>query len=311
MKYIFSLFILLFLSGICKAQQLQSPVDTVRILSDSSGRVDSVVVPPVIPLNSDSLQAIRSWHAISAIQRFLRDHAHYKFFNPPVSIPMFPRETKTNNLLFYVIVGLIGFYGFIRILFPRYVQNMFAVFLRGNFRAQQIREQMVQTPQASLLLNLLFLLSAALYLTFLSEYYKFSFSANFWMMYLYCIGFLTLVYMGKFIFLKFFGWIFTISKATDAYIFIVFLTNKMIGIFLLPVIVLLAFPYSGLFEAILILSLILIILLFLYRFFISYRAVSKEIKVKRLQFFAYLCAFEIAPLLLIYKVLLNLMVSIT
>jgi hypothetical protein len=43
----------------------------------------------------------------------------------------------------------------------------------------------------------------------------------------------------------------------------------------------------------------------LYRFIISYRPVRSEIKVNRFHFFLYLCAFEIAPLLLIYKVLLT------
>jgi len=45
-----------------------------------------------------------------------------------------------------------------------------------------------------------------------------------------------------------------------------------------------------------------------YRFIISYRPVRSEIKVNRFHFFLYLCAFEIAPLLLIYKVLLTIAV---
>jgi hypothetical protein len=44
--------------------------------------------------------------------------------------------------------------------------------------------------------------------------------------------------------------------------------------------------------------------LFIYRFIISYTPIRNEIKLNRFHFFIYLCAFEIAPLLLIYKVLL-------
>ena len=36
-----------------------------------------------------------------------------------------------------------------------------------------------------------------------------------------------------------------------------------------------------------------------------YSVLHKEIKISRLHFFLYLCAFEIAPLLLIYKVLVT------
>jgi hypothetical protein len=66
-----------------------------------------------------------------------------------------------------------------------------------------------------------------------------------------------------------------------------------------------AFPSSPLYPLAVVISLVLIVLLFLYRFFISYRPIRNEIKVGKFHFFLYLCAFEIAPLLLIYKVLLN------
>lgn len=311
MKYLLLIFLLslhLSLSAQDSLTRQQQPVDSLSF-SDSLSLQDTGVF--AIPLNADSLQAVNARQSISQIQVSLREHPYYNFFGTPVSLPMAERKKVSDDLLFYAILGIFAFFALIRVIFPRYLQNMFSLFFRGNFRAQQTREQMLQTPQASLLINILFLFSAGLYLNFLAASFGFSLTENFWMMYLYALGFLGAIYLGKFLFLKFFGWIFNMSKATDSYIFIVFLTNKIIGILLLPVLLMLAFPYSGLYELVLSGSLILIILLFLYRFFISYAAVRREIKVKRLHFFAYLCAFEIAPLLLIYKVLLNLTVSIT
>jgi hypothetical protein len=46
-------------------------------------------------------------------------------------------------------------------------------------------------------------------------------------------------------------------------------------------------------------------ILFAYRFIVSFNPVRKEIKVRGIHFLLYLCAFELAPLLLIYKVLLS------
>ena len=110
--------------------------------------------------------------------------------------------------------------------------------------------------------------------------------------------------MGKFILLKMIGWMFNIRTATDTYIFIVFLVNKMMGIYLLPALLFMAFA-KGIFLTILItLTYCFIVVLFIYRFIIAYRPVRNEIKLSRFHFFIYLCAFEIAPLLLIYKVLL-------
>ena len=93
-------------------------------------------------------------------------------------------------------------------------------------------------------------------------------------------------------------------RATDAYIFVVFMVNKVAGIFLLPVLLLLAFPYPDSSGVVVPVSLFALLLLLGYRFLISYRQVRSEIKVNPFHFFIYLCAFEIAPLLLIYKVLL-------
>jgi hypothetical protein len=131
--------------------------------------------------------------------------------------------------------------------------------------------------------------------------------SNFWIQTLYCIGILALIYIGKFVILKFIGWVFNLSKATDTYIFIVFLVNKMLGLLLLPFLVLIAF-YSGQPQQVFVtLSLILVLSLFAYRFFFSFGPIRAEIKVNPFHFFLYLCAFEIAPLLLIYKVLLSLL----
>jgi hypothetical protein len=44
--------------------------------------------------------------------------------------------------------------------------------------------------------------------------------------------------------------------------------------------------------------------LFIYRFSTAFNYIRKEIKISIFHFFIYLCAFEITPLVLIYRVLL-------
>ena len=66
-------------------------------------------------------------------------------------------------------------------------------------------------------------------------------SQRFWVLYLNCMGLLAAIYLVKFLVLKFIGWVFSISRATDIYIFIVFLVNKMLGIFLLPFLIVIIF----------------------------------------------------------------------
>jgi hypothetical protein len=115
------------------------------------------------------------------------------------------------------------------------------------------------------------------------------------------------IYLVKFITLKFSGWIFDRKEAADTYTFIVFLLNKLLGVFLVPFSIVIAYAGGNFLDIIVTLSYALIGGFFLYRFFLAYSALRNELKISLLHFFIYLCAFEIIPVILIYKVLLDLL----
>lgn len=237
----------------------------------------------------------------------MRQHPYYGFYGKAVTLPAARRNDTGRDMFFYVLLGLFFYFAVVKTLFGKYLNNLISIFLRITLRQQQLREQLLQTPLPSLMLNIFFLLVGGLYASLLLEYYKYKAHDNFWIQSLYCVGILALIYVGKFVLLKFTGWVFNLSKATDTYIFIVFLVNKMLGMLLLPFLVLIAF-YSGQPQQVFVtLSLILIVVLFAYRFIFSFGPIRAEIKVNPFHFFIYLCAFEIAPLLLIYKVLLSIL----
>ena len=271
--------------------------DSVRI-ADSTIRAIRIAY-------QDSVIIAASKRKIAGFQVLLTNHPYYKFKNPRIELKVEVREQEPFEGIFYYLLGLIFFFALIRLIFYKYLSNMTSLFFRVTMRQQQVRDQLLQTPLASLLLNIFFVLSAGTYLTFIARHYHMVDEIGFWWLLLYSVGFVAALYLGKFIFLKMVGWLFNVEKATEMYTFIVFLVNKMLGIALLPFLVLLALPESGMQKIFMHLSLILIGFLFLYRFFISYRPVRNEIKVNKFHFFLYLCAFEITPLILIYKVLLN------
>ena len=124
------------------------------------------------------------------------------------------------------------------------------------------------------------------------------------MLFVYSAILLAILYGVKFLFLRFSGWIFNVKEATSTYIFIVYLINKISGIILVPFVIIIAFADQAVISVAVTTSLLILGLLFSYRYLISYAPVRKEIKVSAIHFFFYLCAFEIIPLLLIYKVLM-------
>ncbi len=316
LKYLAALIIFITTYGVSFAQSPDSAsqvIDSAR-LHDSVLRVqrskDSLLakVQQEILHQKDSVKKVvtaRRKALLASFQQVLKDHPFLNFYGKPQVQTIFLRNVQSNDGIFYYIVGLVLYLALMRLFFYKYVNTMFTLFFRATLRQQQLREQLLQAPLPALLMNVFFVVSLATYCTFLAIHFRMPFADNFWTTLLYAIILIACIYFVKFIFLNIVGWIFGISNVTDTYIFIVFLINKMIGIFLLPVIALLAFPLPKLLPVMLMISYILVGGMLFYRFIISYRPVRSEIKVNRFHFFLYLCAFDIAPLLLIYKVLLT------
>jgi hypothetical protein len=249
---------------------------------------------PAIPFSIQTL----SWE-------ILQRHPYFGFKSEPTSIARTDvKKISGKEMLFYLLVFLFIIFALLRRAFPKYFSDLFRLFFRTTMKQKQVREQLMQTPLPSLLLNCFFVIGGGLYVCFLFQHYNLNPVDNFWPMSLYCCLGLSAVYLVKFMWLKASGWLFNMKEATDSYIFIVFIINKMIGILLLPFLVLLAFTQGNLYSVALTVSWCVVAGLLVYRFILTYSAVRNQVKVNPFHFFLYLCAFEIAPLLLIYKGLL-------
>jgi hypothetical protein len=204
-------------------------------------------------------------------------------------------------------VGILLFFALIKNGFPRYMQDMFRMFFQTSVKQKQLKDQLMQSPLPSLLLNIFFVITAAFFLNLVLQYYNLGNQFNFWLLMLYCAIGLIIIYSIKFLFLKLFGWLFKITQATDTYIFIVFTTNKIISIFLLPFIILMSFTTGTVRQSALALSLLIVGFFFLYRFYLAFVSTHRYIKIKFFHFLLYLIAFELVPLLLINKLLFQLL----
>jgi hypothetical protein len=244
-------------------------------------------------------------YSTSTYNRVLKENPGFNFFGKAVIRTITERRIAGKEGLFYLFGGLFLLLALVKTAFGKYFQNLFAVFFRASMKQKQIREQLLQTPLASLLLNLLFVAVGGLYAAFIIHNRGGSHGINFWLLYGYCAAGLALVYLGKFFVLKVLGWTLRMTASTDTYIFIVFLCNKILGIFLLPVLLAAAFGDAGTVTVAMTVSYVLVIGIFLYRYISAYGYINREVRTSRFHFFLYLCAFEVAPLLLIYKVLLK------
>ena len=262
-----------------------------------SGRKEPVATVPI------AAKPVVIKRPIDSFYLKLLDNPFFRTKEKPIFLVINERKRSSKDEMFYLVLGLLLFLAFIKLVFNKYFQNLFRLFFQPSFRQKQTREQLQQGNLPSLLLNLFFIFSAGAYISFLFQYYHVV-DISFWLLLLYSSASLMVLYTGKFIFLSFAGWVFDVKEATDAYIFAIYLINKMLGVILIPFTLVIAFSHSDIKNASITISILLIFLLFLYRYSVSYAPIRREVKVSPLHFLFYVLAFEITPLLLIYKTLM-------
>ena len=215
------------------------------------------------------------------------------------------RPFKNMDWLVYVVGGVLLLIAIIRLSYMKYFTDLFRAFLNPTLSQRQLKDQLSQSPFPNFLFNAFFIISLGMYL-YLVLYRKQVFpQAEPWMLIPGLIALVGIVYGTKYVVLRFCGWLFGNAELADAYIFILYLINKILGVLLVPFVVILAFCSAEIAQTFLYISIFFIILLVIYRYIRSYSLVKQYLSFSKLHFFLYLCAFEVAPVLILTKVLLN------
>ncbi len=269
-----------------------APVDTTKKATDSA-----VVAAPPKP------------KPVSAYDIYMKKLAAENIFLKPGK-PSFRdvnilRPFRDLDWMVYVVAGVVLLISIIRLAYQKYFHDLFRAFLNPTLSQRQLKDQLSQSPFPNFLFNAFFIISLGMYL-YLVLYRKQVFpQAEPWMLIPGLIALVALVYGTKYVVLRFCGWLFGNADLADAYIFILYLINKILGVLLVPFVVILAFCSPQIAQTFLYISIFFIILLVIYRYIRSYSLVKQYLSFSKLHFFLYLCAFEVAPVLILTKVLLN------
>lgn len=285
----------------------QQNLDTTR-MQDTSSMISSIdsVYADSVKRASDSLSMLTKKKAVIDTTSYQKLMTH----------PYLPMQTKPSFRInelhiapnfdgrFYLLIGMLFYLAFIKVTFPKYFSNLFQLIFQSPVRQKQTREQLQQNNLAALFSNILFILNASIFVSLLAV-------KNAWVDFsLYtCIAYSAALFAGlyvfKFLFLWFSGWLFGQTEAIGNYSFIVFLTNKVMGVFLIPAILLLAFSPISVQDFAYNIALIVISILFVYRYLISFSIVRTSLKVSAFHFFLYLCTCEVLPMFVLYKLTMD------
>lgn len=237
----------------------------------------------------------------NAREKLLKRIKYINLKDAPVYLLNETRRTHGKEFLFYSIFILLLILGFLKTFYSAYFNNLFRVFFNTSLRQSQLTDQLLQAKLPSFLLNIFFIVSAGFYLWLLLLFYKPPRYIESQWLFPICIGVVAAVYVIKFLILKILGWVGDIVPMTNNYIFIIFLINKMIGIFLVPFIVVMAFMPPLWMRTAVLLSFLVVGLLFLARYAKSYALIDRQLKMNLFHFVIYAMAAEIIPMLLIFK----------
>ncbi|MFT4155079.1 MAG: DUF4271 domain-containing protein [Parafilimonas sp.] len=292
---------------------------TGRINKNVTAPEDSGLQAPVkkMPLKRDSASAIAIKPGFT--NSLQKDSLTRDTVKPaPVKIAVAKKDTvaaekirlmagteKTNAIpdeVFYVLVFILFFLALIKAAFPKYFGSIFTLSFQATFRQTQTREQMAQNFFPAFMLNILFALSGGVFITLYAGFEKWA-ALSFWELFVSSTAILLLAYSIKYLVISFTGWVFNSKEAAMEYRFVVFLINKLLGILVIPFLFLIAYSDNKIKTVAITIVLCLLIFSLAVRYIVSLARIRKNLSVTAFHFFLYLCAVEIIPLLVIYKVL--------
>ena len=218
----------------------------------------------------------------------------------PIYVMDEPHPYESKDVLFFTVCGLMLLFGLVRTAFPKYTGSLFKNLI--SFSAIDKSDySMGQNNLPSLLLNILFCLSAGLLAALIIDQLGVTQYAL-WQIWLAGSLALAAIYFVKFITIYASGWVFNASPDANAYMYVVFLINKLIGVLCLPAILIFAFSENPVLNNYIItIGSILLIVLLIYRYIITFSVIARNLQLNAFHFFLYLCSVEIIPILLLYK----------
>lgn len=213
-----------------------------------------------------------------------------------------PTDTKSGFLFWTILITMV-LLALLVTLYRSLILKIYRAFANENILKLLQREQSAVISAPFLFLYTLFFISGGIFLFQLAYYYE---MVNFELsILLYCMMGLTAFFILKHLILMLVGFVFPVSKEVKQYSFTIVTFSIILGFILIPFNIFIAFAHESLTNFGILTALGTISIFYLYR---SLRGVfigSKFLAFHKFHFFMYICTVEIAPTVVLIKLLLN------
>ncbi len=216
--------------------------------------------------------------------------------------------TKENFRKFF-FVAFMGMLVLLTVAFTLF-RNSFAktwrAFLNDNMLTQMHREQGTIANFPYLLMNILFCINLTLFIMSAADIFDLRLmEKGNWSTFFIILGVVTGIFILKHLFIKIIAIVFPISKQMRLYAFTITIFSAVLGFFLIPLNAFIAYAPDNLRISAFWITVGVIVLTYLFRalrgFFIGGRYIASH----QFHFLLYICTVEVAPFLVLLRLVLN------
>jgi hypothetical protein len=211
-------------------------------------------------------------------------------------------QESDSRIKFLLIIFAMAYLVFVSIFFRSFIQKTFRAFVRDNL-LRQFRRAMrnrVELPYSLLFINYLLNLSIFVFFSFEEARIPgYNLYAQFGLLF----SAILFIHLGKIILLHFTSALLPIQKEVNLYVFTIIVFASVFGLFLLPMNLLLLYGPENYMGALQSVFLFILLILLTYRAIRGVFLASKFLAFNKLHFLLYICSTEIAPIVILTKVL--------
>ena len=204
-----------------------------------------------------------------------------------------------------LLIGSFLLLGWIQLFNKKYLLSLMKSVVSYQESNTLYREKNSLMEKASFMVNLLFISNVSVFVIQLKHFFSISLgSLDDYLLYFIMFGALTGLYIFRAISTSFIGFVFLKQKVFSEFFHNTNIFTKNTGLFLLPIVITLQFLSYEYLAFIIYTGIILIAILYLLQIVRSFQIIIRK-NVSIFYMILYLCAFEFAPFLIIYKILLS------
>ncbi|MFI5218049.1 MAG: DUF4271 domain-containing protein [Bacteroidia bacterium] len=246
---------------------------------------------------NDTLSAVNIYSDTSSFSLFKEHRLKISEINPS------SKTIRNPDWLIIVVILIISYLTWIRVFNYKIIKQHFSALFSNALTNQIVRDENLLVQRTSVLLSLIFYFSVALFLYQASVFFNWDYKLfnNGFPRYVIFILLFASAYSFKMILLKLMGVIFRIDRVASTYIFNIFLINNILGMVFIPLVILIALLTAGKINFLIWTGIGILLVAFLYRIFRGIIIWTSITRFSLYYLILYLCAFEIAPLLILFK----------